>query len=125
MKAKEVLDKLGITRQTLTKYVKEGLIKIDSEINGRYLYNDESVNNLLKNKKTIVNINSSNIDKLPEIDFSNQNYLNSLFLKSIEDIYIIFDLFVKMRLLTGESLSIVSNIKQNLDLIKDKIKKTD
>lgn len=47
MKAKEVLEKLNITRPTLTKYVKEGLIKIDSEVNGQYNYNEDSVNKLL------------------------------------------------------------------------------
>lgn len=43
MKAKEVLNLLRITRQTLTKYVKEGIIKVDVLPNGRYEYNEESV----------------------------------------------------------------------------------
>lgn len=43
MKAKEVLKILGITRKTLVTYHKKGLIKIDAVINGRYVYNDESV----------------------------------------------------------------------------------
>lgn len=47
MKAKEVLDKLQITRPTLTKYVKEGLIKVNTLPNGRYDYNEESVYKLL------------------------------------------------------------------------------
>lgn len=51
MKAKEVMQLLNITRPTLCKYVKQGLIKIDSCINGQYRYNAESVNNLLKNAK--------------------------------------------------------------------------
>jgi len=52
MKAKEVLRLLNITRPTLTKYVKSGLIKINSQINGQYDYDEESVFNLLnKNKK--------------------------------------------------------------------------
>ena len=50
MKAKEVMEKLQITRPTLCKYVKQGLIKIDACINGQYRYNEESVNALLKNK---------------------------------------------------------------------------
>lgn len=50
MKAKEVLSLLGITRPTLTKYVKTGLVKVDSEINGQYNYNEESVRALLTNK---------------------------------------------------------------------------
>lgn len=51
MKAKEVMQILGICRQTLSNYVKQGLIKIDSVINGRYRYNKESVYALLHNNK--------------------------------------------------------------------------
>ena len=51
MRAKEVLKILGITRPTLCKYVKQGIIKIDSIINGQYRYNAESVHNLLNNIK--------------------------------------------------------------------------
>lgn len=43
MKAKEVMRVLDITRPTLCAYVKKGLIKIDSEVNGQYKYNRESV----------------------------------------------------------------------------------
>lgn len=43
MKRKEVLEILKITPPTLTKYVKQGLVKVDSEINGQYIYNDDSV----------------------------------------------------------------------------------
>lgn len=50
MKAKEVLKILNITRPTLCKYVKQGLVKIDACINGQYRYNAESVYNLLKGK---------------------------------------------------------------------------
>ena len=55
MKAKEVLEKLNITRPTLTKYVKEGLIKVDSCINGQYNYNEESVNKLLNTTTITIN----------------------------------------------------------------------
>ena len=51
MKAKEVMKILQITRPTLCKYVKQGLIKIDSCINGQYRYNAESVYQLVGNKK--------------------------------------------------------------------------
>jgi len=52
MKANEVLKILQITRPTLTKYIKIGLVKIDSQINNRYVYNDESVFALIgKNQK--------------------------------------------------------------------------
>lgn len=43
MKSKEVLELLKITRPTLTKYVKEGLIKTTTLPNGRYDYDLESV----------------------------------------------------------------------------------
>jgi len=43
MKAKEVLNLLRITRQTLTKYVKEGILKVETLPNGRYEYDEESV----------------------------------------------------------------------------------
>lgn len=43
MKSKEVLELLQITRPTLTKYVKEGLIKTTTLPNGRYDYDSESV----------------------------------------------------------------------------------
>jgi len=43
MKAKEVLDLLQITRPTLTKYVKEGWIKVNILPNGRYDYDKDSV----------------------------------------------------------------------------------
>lgn len=43
MKAKEVLRLLRISRQTLTKYVKDGLIKAETLPNGRYEYNEKSV----------------------------------------------------------------------------------
>ena len=51
MKAKDVLKILNITRPTLTKYVKENKIKVDSVINGHYVYNDESVYSLIGLKK--------------------------------------------------------------------------
>ncbi|KOC31246.1 resolvase, partial (plasmid) [Clostridium botulinum] len=43
MKSKEVLELLQITRPTLTKYVKEGIIKTITLPNGRYDYNQEDV----------------------------------------------------------------------------------
>ena len=49
MKAKEVLQMLNISRPTLSRYVKQGLIKVDSIINGKYRYNRESVEKLLTN----------------------------------------------------------------------------
>lgn len=43
MKAKEVLRLLRISRQTLTKYVKDGIIKAETLPNGRYEYDEKSV----------------------------------------------------------------------------------
>lgn len=43
MKAKEVLKLLRISRQTLTKYVKDGIIKVEVLPNGRYEYDENSV----------------------------------------------------------------------------------
>ena len=43
MKSKDVLSILRITRPTLTKYVKERLIKVTELPNGRYNYDDNSV----------------------------------------------------------------------------------
>lgn len=50
MRAKEVMETLKISRTTLYRYVKKGLIKVDSEINGQYIYNKESVLTLLSGK---------------------------------------------------------------------------
>jgi len=43
MKSKDVLRVLRVTRPTLTKYVKEGTIKVTRMPNGQYDYDDESV----------------------------------------------------------------------------------
>ncbi len=53
MKAKEVMNLLKISKPTLYKYVKQGLIKIDSNINGKYRYNEESVKALLTYKQKV------------------------------------------------------------------------
>ena len=63
MKAKEVLKKLRITRPTLSKYVKEGMIKVNKKPNNRYEYDDESVYKFLNNgeeRKTILYIRGVN-----------------------------------------------------------------
>lgn len=43
MKCKDVLKILGCTRQTLSRYVKDGTIKAIKMPNGYYDYNDDSV----------------------------------------------------------------------------------
>ena len=47
MKTKEALKILGVSRPTLFKYVKQGLIKIDATVNGQHFYNEDSVYNLI------------------------------------------------------------------------------
>lgn len=47
MKAREVLCILKVSRRTLARYVKSGLIKIDVTINGQHRYNAESVFKLI------------------------------------------------------------------------------
>lgn len=57
MKSKEVLELLQITRPTLTKYVKNGIIKVEVMSNGRYDYDKESVYKLFNkgvNRKTYI-----------------------------------------------------------------------
>lgn len=48
MKAKDVLKILQITRPTLTKYVKNGIINVTTNVNGFYTYNDDDVFKLAK-----------------------------------------------------------------------------
>lgn len=43
MTSKDVLKTLRITRPTLTKYVKTGIIRVETLPNGRYNYNEEDV----------------------------------------------------------------------------------
>ena len=50
MRAKEVMEVLRISRTTLYRYVKQGLVKIDATINGQYIYSKESVYALLSGK---------------------------------------------------------------------------
>jgi hypothetical protein len=51
LKAKDVMSLLGISRQTLSTYVKQGLVKVDSTVNGKYRYNKESVFALVNSHK--------------------------------------------------------------------------
>jgi len=38
MKAKEVMEKYSITRNTLSNWVKKGYIKVEKTLSGRYIY---------------------------------------------------------------------------------------
>ena len=51
LKAKDVMEILNISRRTLSRYVEAGTVLIDSNINGKYRYNKESVFKLLRHNK--------------------------------------------------------------------------
>lgn len=65
MKANEVMRLLNIkSRNTLSKYVKEGLIKVRINSKGRYIYEDDSVYQFIglkKEKKDKINISYSRV----------------------------------------------------------------
>lgn len=73
MKSKEVLNLLQITRPTLTKYVKEGVIRASKMPNGRYNYDEESVYNFINKdvkRKTCIYARVSTAKQ--KADLSNQ-----------------------------------------------------
>lgn len=73
MKAKEVLQVLRVTRPTLTKYVKEGLVKVTVKGNGQYDYDSDSVYKLLNKdieRKTYIYARVSTIKQ--KYDLENQ-----------------------------------------------------
>lgn len=64
MKSNEVLKKLGVTRVTLSNYVKQGIIKATKKKNGQYDYDEQSVYQFLGTKferKQKVNISYSRV----------------------------------------------------------------
>lgn len=92
MKSKEVLELLQITRPTLTKYVKEGLIKTTTLPNGRYDYDKESVYKLFNkgvDRKTYLYTRVSTPKQKPDLEnqinilkqfcFSNGYCVNKIF----------------------------------------------
>lgn len=71
MKAKEVLQILQVTRQTLTKYVKEGRIKVIVKVNGQYDYDVDDVYKLLNGdveRKTYVYARVSNSNQKQDLE---------------------------------------------------------
>lgn len=71
MKSNEVLSKLSITRVTLSKYVKQGIIKAVKKPNGQYEYDEKSVYEFLGmkyNKKNKVNISYSRVSTQSQKD---------------------------------------------------------
>ncbi len=92
MKTKDVLRILGITRPTLTKYVKNGTIGITELPNGRYDYNEEDVYKFLNKdckRKTVIYARVSTnkqkkdlenqIDMLKQFCFMNGYTLNGIY----------------------------------------------
>jgi predicted site-specific integrase-resolvase len=92
MKSNEVLRLLGITRPTLTKYVKKSWIKVEKMKNGRYWYDSDSVNEFMNRKidrKIVVyaRVSTSNqrkdldnqIELLKKYCFSNGYQLNAVY----------------------------------------------
>jgi predicted site-specific integrase-resolvase len=53
MKAKEVMEKYGITRRTLHNWVKRGVIKTEKTPTGRYIYQEimKTCNDCKENKE--------------------------------------------------------------------------
>jgi len=95
MKAKEVLGLLRISRVTLSKYVKEGTIKVTILPNGRYNYNEKSVYSFLNKdlpRKTVayarVSTKKQKKDLENQIQFiKNYCFQNGIILNAIyEDI---------------------------------------
>ena len=71
MKANEVLKLLRITRPTLTKYVKQGLVKVEKLPNGRYEYDSESVYSFLNKdmkRKTYIYARVSASKQKPDLN---------------------------------------------------------
>ncbi|MCI8528539.1 MAG: IS607 family transposase [Lachnospiraceae bacterium] len=71
MKSRDVLNLLRITRQTLTKYVKHGVIKVTVLPNGRYDYDEKSVYSFLNKdikRKTYIYARVSTTKQKPDLE---------------------------------------------------------
>lgn len=71
MKAKEVLNLLGISRVTLCKYIKTGIIKGIKLPTGVWIYDDDSVFSLIgqkKQKKNKINVSYSRVSTYSQKD---------------------------------------------------------
>lgn len=92
MLSKEVLRLLNVTRPTLTKYVKEGTIKVTTLANGRYDYDEESVYKFLNKdmkRKTYIyaRVSTSNqrkdlenqVEMLKQFCFSNGYTIDGIY----------------------------------------------
>lgn len=71
MLAKEVFRVLKISRPTLTKYVKNGIIRVETLPNGRYNYNEDDVYKFLNRdlkRKTVVYARVSTSKQKPDLE---------------------------------------------------------
>ncbi len=71
MKASEVLKILQVTRPTLTRYVKRGLIKVTKKKNGQYDYDADSVYEFLNRDvkhQTVIYARVSTTKQKPDLD---------------------------------------------------------
>lgn len=71
MKAKEVLNLLKVSRPTLTKYVKSGIIKVVELPNGQYEYDDSSVCNFFNRgvaRETVIYARVSTSKQKPDLE---------------------------------------------------------
>ena len=129
MKAKEVLQTLQITRPTLTKYVKTGLIKVDSNVNGQYNYNKESVLALAtgsnvskevsepKAKKADYEKLASDLEKDLKDHVLEPEDLDQI-VAALEDMVNIFIQLAQAHLLTTQSINKINNIRSIIKKMK-------
>lgn len=92
MLAKDVLRLLGITRPTLTKYVKEGIIRVNVLPNKRYDYNEEDVYKFLNKgikRKTVIYARVSTSKQKSDLE----NQIESLKQFCFANGYIIADIY--------------------------------
>lgn len=119
MKAKEVLEKLNITRPTLTKYVKTGVIKVDNKVNGQYIYNDESVYNFLGLTTANENIPGTKTIPInyepPKVTTMSEMAIDQL-IKVLENDIVILTQLGQLRLLQPNS---VEKLKENKKILND------
>ena len=119
MKAKEVLEKLNITRPTLTKYVKTGVIKVDNKVNGQYIYNDESVYNFLGLTSVNENIPGTKTIPMnyetPKVTTMSEIAIDDL-IKVLENETAILTQLGQLRLLQPNS---VEKLKENKKILND------
>lgn len=71
MKSKEVLKLLKVTRPTLCRYVKSGIIRVETQVNGDYNYNADDVYKLVykdKPRKSVLYARVSSINQKKDLE---------------------------------------------------------